>query len=142
MCMFCRSLFVLLLFFFWSLCCLFFFDLRILIIPLVSSNSSYNCVSKADTLLDGNYPYHGKGGIAIVYKSNLIKIRLLLYRLFLISGDTLTFINIPFGFISGFIFQATNHRWGYFLKPSTHQELLSDWSIYVIVFQCMIGRPN
>jgi hypothetical protein len=81
-----------------------------LIIPLVSSNSSYNCVSKADTLLDGNYPYHGKGGIAIVYKSNLIKIRLLLYRLFLISGDTLTFINIPFGFISGFIFQATNHR--------------------------------
>jgi hypothetical protein len=30
-CMFCKSLFVLLSFFFWSLCCLFFFDLRILI---------------------------------------------------------------------------------------------------------------
>ena len=28
-------------FFFWSLCCLFFFDIRILITPLVSSNSSY-----------------------------------------------------------------------------------------------------
>jgi hypothetical protein len=28
-------------FFFWSLCCLSFFDIRILIIPLVSSNSSY-----------------------------------------------------------------------------------------------------
>jgi hypothetical protein len=28
-------------FFFWSLCCLFFFDLRILIAPVVSSNSSY-----------------------------------------------------------------------------------------------------
>jgi hypothetical protein len=41
MCMFCRSLFVILSFFFWSLCCLFFFDLRILITPLVSSNSSY-----------------------------------------------------------------------------------------------------
>jgi len=41
MCMFCRSLFVLLYFFFWPLCCLFFFDLRILITPLVSSNSSY-----------------------------------------------------------------------------------------------------
>ena len=27
--------------FFWSLCCLFFFDIRILITPLVSSNSSY-----------------------------------------------------------------------------------------------------
>jgi hypothetical protein len=39
-CMFCRSLFVLLSFFFWSLFLL-FFDLRILLAPLVSSNSSY-----------------------------------------------------------------------------------------------------
>ena len=39
-CMFRRSLFVILFFFFWSLCCLFFFDIRILITPLVSSNSS------------------------------------------------------------------------------------------------------
>jgi hypothetical protein len=37
--MFCRSLFVLLYFFFLPLCCLFFFDIRILITPLVSSNS-------------------------------------------------------------------------------------------------------
>jgi hypothetical protein len=29
-------------FFFWPLCGLFFFDLRILIVPLVSSNSSYH----------------------------------------------------------------------------------------------------
>jgi hypothetical protein len=41
MCMFCRSLFVLLYFFFWPLCCLFFFDIRILITPFVSSNSSF-----------------------------------------------------------------------------------------------------
>jgi len=41
MCMFCRPLFVLLYFFFWELCCLFFYALRILITPLVSSNSSY-----------------------------------------------------------------------------------------------------
>jgi hypothetical protein len=41
-CMFCRSLFGLLYFFFWPLCCLFFFDIRILIAPLVSSNSSYS----------------------------------------------------------------------------------------------------
>jgi hypothetical protein len=40
-CMFCRSLFVLLYFFFWPLSCLVFFDIRILITPLVSSNSSY-----------------------------------------------------------------------------------------------------
>ena len=35
------SLFVLLYFFFWPLCCLFFFDIRILIAPLVSSNSFF-----------------------------------------------------------------------------------------------------
>jgi hypothetical protein len=39
MCIFCRSLFVLLYFIFWSLCWLFFFNLRILITTLVSSNS-------------------------------------------------------------------------------------------------------
>ena len=39
MCMFCRPLFVLLSFFFLPSCCL-SFDLRILITPLVSSNSS------------------------------------------------------------------------------------------------------
>ena len=33
MCMFCRSVFVILSFFFWPLYCLSFFDLRILIIP-------------------------------------------------------------------------------------------------------------
>ena len=46
MCMFCRSLFVLL-YFFLSLCCLFFFDIRILITPLVSSHSSYRQLYKA-----------------------------------------------------------------------------------------------
>ena len=40
-CIFCRSLFVLLYFFFWPLCCLFFFDTRIMIAPLVPSISSY-----------------------------------------------------------------------------------------------------
>jgi len=44
MCVFCRSLFVLLYFFFWPLCCLFFFDIRILITALVSSDSSYNII--------------------------------------------------------------------------------------------------
>ena len=39
MCMFCRSLFALLYLFFWPLGCLFFLDVRILINPLVSSNS-------------------------------------------------------------------------------------------------------
>ena len=41
MCNVCRSLFVLLTFFVWPLCCL-SFDLRILITPLVSSNSFSN----------------------------------------------------------------------------------------------------
>ena len=50
-CMFCRSLFVFLYFFFWPLCCLFFFELRILITPLVSSNSSY---CRHDALVNSN----------------------------------------------------------------------------------------
>jgi len=41
MCMFCRSLFVLLSFFFWPMCCLSCFDLRILTTLFVSSNSSF-----------------------------------------------------------------------------------------------------
>jgi hypothetical protein len=43
MCMFCRSLFVLLYFFFWPLRCLFFFDLRILITPVALSKSYLLC---------------------------------------------------------------------------------------------------
>ena len=43
MCMFCRSLFVLLYFFCRTLCCIFFFDIRILFTPLISSNSTYIC---------------------------------------------------------------------------------------------------
>jgi hypothetical protein len=39
-CMFCRSLIVLLYFLFWSLCCIFFFNLRISITPLVFSSST------------------------------------------------------------------------------------------------------
>ena len=42
-CMFCRSLVVLLYFFCWPLFCL-FFDIQILITPLVSSNSYYSDV--------------------------------------------------------------------------------------------------
>jgi hypothetical protein len=40
--MFYRSLSVLLSFFFWTLWCLSFFDLRIMLTPLVSSNSSWH----------------------------------------------------------------------------------------------------
>ena len=51
MCMFCRSLFVLLYFFFWPLCCLFFFDIQIVITPLISSNFSQVLWSKIIDLL-------------------------------------------------------------------------------------------
>jgi hypothetical protein len=44
MCMFCRSLFVLLFIFFRPLCCLFFFHIRILTIPLLSSNSYWTVI--------------------------------------------------------------------------------------------------
>jgi len=52
MCMFCRSLFVLLYFFFWPLCCLFFFDIRILITTLVSPNSFYR-----EPCIDASYQF-------------------------------------------------------------------------------------
>ena len=52
--MFCRSLLVLLYFFFWTLCCLFFFDIRILITPLVSSNSKVT-ISRYLAMLEINY---------------------------------------------------------------------------------------
>jgi hypothetical protein len=53
--MFCRSLFVHFYFFFWPLCCLFFFDMRILIAPLVSSNSSCRYSSLVKQLQDNFY---------------------------------------------------------------------------------------
>jgi hypothetical protein len=56
MCMFCRSLFVLLYFFFWSWCCLFFFDIQILITPLVYSNSSVIFKFKFVTLINNFTP--------------------------------------------------------------------------------------
>jgi hypothetical protein len=56
LCMFCRSLFVLLYFFFWPLCCLFFFYIRILIAPLVSSIScSYVLSLRVQYLNDLSY---------------------------------------------------------------------------------------
>jgi hypothetical protein len=51
MCMFCWSLFVLLSFFLWPLCCL-SFKLRILITPVVSSNSSYTQKISTNALPD------------------------------------------------------------------------------------------
>jgi hypothetical protein len=51
MCMFCRSLFVLLYFFFWPLCCLFFFDLRILITPSLVSSKSFSKVLRSSPWL-------------------------------------------------------------------------------------------
>ena len=57
--MFCRSLFVLFSFFVWPLCCLSFFDLRILIIPLVSSNSSqFQC--KHNLIYETSKQMHNK----------------------------------------------------------------------------------
>ena len=41
MCIFCRSLFVLLYFFFWPLCCLFIYEIRILITSLEYSNPCF-----------------------------------------------------------------------------------------------------
>ena len=63
MCMFCRSLFVLLSFFFWPLCFLSFSDLRILINPfgvfkLFSINSGCETSCMCSTLLLERHVYH------------------------------------------------------------------------------------
>ena len=59
----CWSLFVLLYFFFWPLWYLSYFDIRILITPLVSSNSSWEhyhgiCSSPLRRCLSINYTFH------------------------------------------------------------------------------------
>ena len=56
--MLCRSLFVLLYFFFWPLCCLFFSDIRILIAPLVSSNSSCNHIYTRVCIIKNDYYFN------------------------------------------------------------------------------------
>ena len=68
---FCRSLFVLLYIFFCALCSLFFFDLRILITPLVSSNSSLK--SYLQNCIQSNYSCFYPSD-ANVYDSKLFKI--------------------------------------------------------------------
>ena len=56
--MFCWSLFVLLYFFFLPLCCLFFFDMRILIAPLVSSNSSFKILKGYSSVVNRRRTYN------------------------------------------------------------------------------------
>ena len=57
MCMFCRSLFVHVCFSFWPLRCL-FFNIPILIVPLVSSNSSSSLVTENHQRSDVYFPAH------------------------------------------------------------------------------------
>ena len=47
-------------FFFLPLCCMFFFDFRILITPLVSSNSSYGVSDQALQLIHNYIPIYRK----------------------------------------------------------------------------------
>ena len=67
--MFCRSLFVLLHLFVWPLCFLFFFALRIIITPLVSSNSSYLPI--CHLLLPGRIVQNRSSDVLRIYISML-----------------------------------------------------------------------
>ena len=82
-CMFCRPLFVLLFIFFWPLCCL-SFDIRILIYPLVSSNSFQERVLMSTFIL-----YIFKMFLTCIYSS-----------LYLLTNDmfNMLFISSLFGF--------------------------------------------
>ena len=80
---FCRSLFVL---FLWPLCCLSFFDLRILITPLMSSNSSdYNTDAKLiKTSMHQGVPlvYFTHQNWWLIGRNNVIIIKLKLFDCF------------------------------------------------------------
>ena len=54
---------------FWSLCCLFFFDLRLLITPLVSSNSSLNFY---DQLTPNTLPKFALSSSSVSFKEVLL----------------------------------------------------------------------
>jgi hypothetical protein len=79
-----QTLLVLLYFFFWPLCCLFFFDIRILITPLVSSNSSCPFVlfllvivlSVLHRLTDYDCPFGIKGQEEFEDTKGVIRIRI------------------------------------------------------------------
>ena len=78
--MFCRSLFALLYFSFghcvvcssdfWPLCCLFFFDIRIMITPLVSSNSYHGNTSSMSR--DDRNSWICPSGAGTAYKNSSI----------------------------------------------------------------------
>jgi hypothetical protein len=163
MCMFCRSLFVLLFFFFWPLCCLFFFDLRILIIPLVYSNYflshccirllfilSLHCLSIFDLrllfilLVYLAFLYYINTFDKIEKWSILLKLDVCLLYLFFF-GNTLTYNHILYFVRSGFMlstYQSAMSLLSFKLsKSSTLQELLLGWPIYLTVLH-MIGWPN
>jgi len=76
--------------------------------------------------------------------SKVITIRCLLYLfLFIFFADTLTSDDIRYGVTSGFKFPLTKSASSKLnlqvSKPSTRQELFSDWSI-LLTFLDMIGR--
>ena len=83
----------------------------------------------------------------LVVLENLNMIRCLFYIcLNLFFGKTLKSNDIPCGVMSGFLIfnrPISEKRLLnlYISKPNTHQEMLSDWSIYLTIFH-KIGRSN
>jgi hypothetical protein len=90
-CMFCRSLLVFLYFFFWPLCCLFFFDIRFLIVPLVSSNSS--CFEAGH----GKGPCDGLGGCTKCMADQAMKSGKVV--IFFVESSMCTMRNVKFKYI-------------------------------------------
>ena len=83
----------------------------------------------------------------LVVLKNLNMIRCLFYICInLFFGKTLKSNDIPSGVMSGFLIfnrPISEKRLLnlYISKPNTHQEMLSDWSIYLSIFH-KIGRSN
>jgi len=60
---------------------------------------------------------------------------------FSIFGNTLTANDILLGSDQGSYFQPTNQR-VYHLKPRTTCEMLSDWSIYLVLHMTELSKMN
>ena len=117
MCMFYRSLFVLLYFFFWPLRCLFFFNIRILITSLVSFD---HCV---------------------VCPSSIYRFWLPLWYLLVIVLSVLlqyTDSDYLFGIVKLFLRLIVDHKYNMLIYTTMYFHLLSKYSMQVVIFSCPV----
>ena len=137
--MFCRPLFVLLYFLFWPLCCLFFFDIRILITPLASSNSSWpkrSCEAFLSlSIRHRTSSVHSYISIFFSETTGTIRIKLAMNVHWMVLQDRKYTKEIRFPNVSKWLFLSS------FLKPLGHLEpnfvgMFIGWLSNELMFFC------